>query len=123
MTPARVLRLVLSVMILFACGCSSKNKGKIEGTKWTSQASTVKGLPVPAGFLQLDFGADKSLTYRIGPQTLSGTYSLGAGDTVTLRLSQELAGRKDHVEKVSISGDRLTMTDSDGAQMTFDKVK
>jgi len=34
-----------------------------------------------------------------------------------------LAGRKNHVEKVVINGDRLTMTDSDGTQLTFDKTK
>jgi hypothetical protein len=45
------------------------------------------------------------------------------GDNVTLNLDQELSGRKTHVEKVTISGDQLTMTDSDGTALTFKKVQ
>jgi hypothetical protein len=122
MRPAGTLRLVLLAALLLAAGCSS-NKGKIEGTKWSSQAANVKGQALPAGALTLEFGSDGSLVYKAGPQTFKGTYSLGMGDNVTLKLDQELAGRKNHVEKVVINGDRLTMTDSDGTQLTFDKTK
>ena len=117
-----MLRLVLVVPTLMAFDDPSPNKGKIEG-KWSSVASTVKGQAVPEGFLKLEFGKDGSLVYSAGPITFKGTYSLGKGDSVTLKLDKELAGRKTHVEKVTIKGDRLTMTDSDGTGMTFKKVK
>jgi len=122
MRCAKMLQATLLITLLCSTGCSS-NKGKIEGTKWTSLAATVKGLQVPEGSLGLDFGADKKLVYKIPGQTITGTYSLGMGDNVTLNLDQELAGRKAHVEKVSISGDTLTMTDSDGTSVKFKRVK
>jgi hypothetical protein len=123
MRPVGTLRLVLLAALLLTAGCASNNKGKIEGTKWSSQAANVKGQSVPAGALTLEFGSDGSLVYKAGPQTFKGTYSLGMGDSVTLKLDRELAGRKNHVEKVVINGDRLTMTDSDGTQLMFDKTK
>ena len=123
MRPTFVLRVACAATLLFAFGCSS-NKSKIEGTKWTSQAATVKGKALPAGLLQLEFGNDGSLVYKAGAgQTYTGTYSLGMGATVTLNLNQELAGRKSHAEKITITGDQLTMTDSDGTQLTFQKAK
>jgi hypothetical protein len=123
MRPVVILRLVLLATLLLTFGCSSNNKGKIEGTKWSSQATTVKGQSFPAGAFQLEFGSDNRLAYRAGPVTLTGTYSLGSGNNVTFNLDQELGGRKTHVEKISISGDTLTMTDSDGTEVTFTKVK
>ena len=117
-----VPRVACVAALLLAAGCSSSNKGKIEGTKWTSLAATMKGQPLPAGILQLTFGKDGSVVYKAGPQTFTGTYSLGMGSNVTLNLNQDLAGRKKHVEKVTISGNQLTMTDSDGTQLTFQQV-
>jgi len=113
------------VAILCVCGvgCNSNNKGKIEGTKWTSQAATIKGQLIPAGFLQLEFSREGRLWYVAGPKQMTGTYSLGWGDNVTLHLDQELAGHKNHVERVRIAGNTLTMTDSDGTQVTFNRDK
>ena len=54
-------------------------------------------------------------------QTYNGTYSLGMGDNVSFNFDQELEGRKTHVEKIRIDGDKLTMTDSDGTQVAFKK--
>ncbi len=108
---------------MFLLGCASANKGKIEGTKWSSKAATVKGKSIPAGALGLEFRSDGGLVYRIGPQTLSGTSALGGGDTVTFRLNQELAGRKTHAEKIAIGEDQLTLTDSDGAHLIFERAK
>jgi hypothetical protein len=113
--------LSLLLLIMLMTGCSSKNKGKIEGTTWSSQATSVKGTPIPEGFVKLVFGADGSLTYRMGPLTYKGKYSLGMGDNVTMTFDQELEGKKTHVEKISINGDQLTMTDSDGTQVQFKK--
>jgi hypothetical protein len=120
MRPVSALHLVVATLILVSAGCSS-NKGKIEGTKWSSQAAVVKGVNAPAGLLKLDFGKDGSLIYTAGPQRFTGKYSLGMGSNVTLNLDQELAGRKVHVEKVTISDNQLTMTDSDGTQISFNK--
>jgi len=122
MRSRHALHLILFVPLLFILGCSSNNKGKIEGTKWSSQAATVKGKSIPAGVLQLEFRSDGSMVYGVGPQAYTGRYSLGAGDSVTLNLDQDLAGRKVHSERISISGDLLTMTDSDGTQLTFKKM-
>ena len=115
--------LPLMAIVLFLTGCSSNNKGKIEGTKWSSNATTVKGQPLVAGALALEFAADGKLVYQAGPARFTGTYSLGGGDTVTFNLDQDLAGRKKHVEKITITDNSLTMRDSDGTSLTFSKVK
>ena len=119
-------RLALLAAILLSCGCSN-NKGKIELTKWSSLAATVKGVSVPDGTLQLAFGGDNRMIYTINPpngaspQVLRGTYSLGMSDMVTLQFDQELAGSKTHVETIVINGNRLVMTDTDGTSLTFVK--
>ena len=66
MRVTEMVRLGLLAALLLVCGCSSNNKGKLAGTKWTSVASTVKGVPFPAGTLQLEFGSDGSLVYTDG---------------------------------------------------------
>jgi hypothetical protein len=106
-------------MLLCSCGCSSSNKGKIEGTKWNSNAANIKGQQIPAGALALEFRTDGRMIYRAGPKTFTGTYSLGMGDTVTFNLEQPLAGRNTHSERITISGNSLTMVDSDGTSLTF----
>src|SRR5690242_6756170 len=93
MRPLRMVQLVLLVAVLFSCGCASNNKGKIEGTKWTSVASTVKGRAIPAGALGLEFNSDGSMAYKIGPMSLAGTYSLGSGDSFTFKFNQDLGGK------------------------------
>lgn len=120
MRPVSALYLVVVALALLSAGCSS-NKGKIEGTKWSSQAGVVKGINLPPGTLHLSFGTDGSLVYTVGPQAYTGKYSLGMGPNVTFKFEQDLSGRKVHVEKLTISGTQLTMTDSDGTQLTFNK--
>jgi hypothetical protein len=130
--PIAVLALFLCASVLLAASDkppkkpakkASNNKGHIEGTKWTSEATTVKGINIRAGLLKLEFGKDGSLVYVAGAQRLTGKYTLGEGDSVTLHLDKELAGRKDHKEKIVIKKDKLTMTDSDGTSLTFVKAK
>jgi len=121
MTHVHICRLVVLALLLLTAGCSSNNKGKIEGTKWSSMAATIKGQQAPAGLLQLDFGADGSLVYRAGMQTYSGTYTLASFNTVVFHLTTPLAGSNTHAEKVVIENDRLTMTDAGGTQLTFVK--
>src|SRR5262245_57500937 len=119
------LRIVISLIVLsllpVVTGCSSKNKGKIEGTKWTSLATVMKGVSLPAGSLKFEFRSDGTLVYQVGPITYTGRYSLGMGDMVTMNLDQDLGGRKKHVQRVNINGDRLIMADSDGTEVTFVK--
>ena len=117
MRPSHVLRVACLAALLLACGCSSSNKGKIEGTKWSSKAAT------PAGQVHLEFQADGKMVYKIGAETHTGTYGLGMGPSVTMNFDTELTGRKTHVEKIIINGDELTMTDSNGTQVAFQKVK
>jgi hypothetical protein len=121
MRPAFLLRLLVLVSLAFAAGCSSNNTGKIEGTSWRSDAATVKGRDFPAGHLQLEFRADKSLVYRAGGRTFTGKYLLGPGNMVTFQLEQDLAGKKVHVETVAIHEGRMKVSDSDGTEVTFRK--
>jgi hypothetical protein len=123
MFSANNWRLLPIIVVLFCCGCESKLKGKIEGTKWSSVAGVIKGKQIPAGGLRLDFGADGRLVYVVGFEQLTGRYSLGMGDNVTLTFDQEVSGRKTHVQKIFINGGKLTMRDSDGTELAFDPVK
>lgn len=123
MRASHALRVACITALLLACGCSSSNKGKIEGTKWSSQATTVKGKAVPAGVMQLHFQSDGKLALKRGNENYTGAYSLGMGPTVTMNFDQEFEGRKTHAEKIVINGDELTMTDSDGTQVPFQKIK
>ncbi len=123
------VRLGITALILsLACGCPSNNQGKIEVSRWNSLAGTVKGQSIPAGSLQLAFGGNGQIIFTIndparGSRAIRGTYSLQMGDLVTLNLNEELAGRKTHVETITIQGDRLTMTDLDGTSLMFAKMK
>ena len=45
---------------------------------------------MPAGIIKLEFSSDGKLVYDLFVQKLTGTYSLGTGDTVTLNLDQGL---------------------------------
>jgi hypothetical protein len=117
-----VARAAALVVCLAGVGCSSNNKGKIEGTKWISISQLVKGQMLPEGALTLDFRADGTLTYKAGPQTLTGKYTLGSGDRVNLYLDQALAGSKKHVETVKINANELEMIDFDGTAAKFKKV-
>jgi hypothetical protein len=121
MRPAGSLRLAVVAGTILTCGCLSNNKGQIEGTKWTSQATTVNGNELPAGGMEIEFGGDGTLRFRAGLQQSVGTYSLGMGDNVTFSFDTEVFGSKQHSEKIAISGERLTMTDPDGTSIPFVK--
>jgi hypothetical protein len=119
---APVTRAVLAVACLALAGCSSNNKGKIEGTKWSCLAQIVEGKQVPEGFLKVEFGSNGKLVYEAGPNRFTGTYTLGSGDRVNLHLDQELAGRKSHHQTVKINGNELEMIDWNGTAAKFKKV-
>jgi hypothetical protein len=114
--------LILAVICLLASGCSSNLKGKIEGTKWSSDAMNVKGNVLPAGVLKLEFSKTGKLIYTTGPTVHDGTYSLGIGDRVTFHMNQDLGGSKTHMQTIKIAGNKLTLIDGDGTSGTFSKV-
>lgn len=114
--------LALAALLLLSLGCSSNNKGRIEGTKWTSLAATVKAGAIPAGARYLEFGKDGKMVYTADSQPSKGTYALGLGPTVTFNLEKEVDGRKIHPQKIVIDGERLTMTDPDGSEVAFQRI-
>ena len=114
--------LVVGVLLLGATGCSN-NKGKIVG-KWQAVGGDqfIQGLT----FI-MDFGADGKLTMTVGAmgqnKTITGNYSLGAGNTVYFKnLSQAISGSTNHAETIIITGDQMIMKDGDGKSMTFKKM-
>jgi hypothetical protein len=116
-------RLAVVAVILCAAGCNSKNKGKLEGTKWSSQTLTMKGQTIPAGSIRFEFTRDGRLTYWILNTSYTGRYSLGWGDYVTLNLDQPLEGSKTHRQKIVVRGDTMQLIDTDGTSITFDRVQ
>ena len=121
----RVSRLAAVALVLLAVPACSFNRGKIVG-KWESTGGSQT---LPAGAkMFLEFTADGKMSMTISAgfvnKTITGKYSLGMFNSVTLYdLSEALSGRKKHVEQVSVTGDQLKMTDSDGKFMTFKRVK
>lgn len=103
-------------------GCSSSNnKGKIEGTTWTSLPQLVQGQPAADGFLSISFGADRTFSYKIGDSTLTGKYSIGSGDKVTLFYDKPVAKKTKHVHTFKVREQELEMTDEEGNVRKFRK--
>jgi hypothetical protein len=119
LTPA--LRLALLVLALVVVGCASKNRGKLEGTRWRSDASTVKGKSFPEGYLKFEFDTDGSLVYHAGKEKFTGHYTLGPNDMVTFNLDRPLGGSATHMQRVIVHGDRMAIIDGDGTEMRFQK--
>jgi hypothetical protein len=107
-------RLVLLSAVLLACGCSSNNVGKIEGTKWTSLAAKIKGISVTSGKASMEFRKDGKFFFIIDGREFAGTYTLGMGDTVQLNFNKEFVGSKSHSETMTIKDNLMTMSDSSG---------
>jgi hypothetical protein len=123
MRPALLARLLLFLPLAFAVGCSSNNRGKIEGTSWRSDQATIKGHSVPDGFLRLTFRTDGTMIYYAGGKNFSGKYLLGPGNAVTFQLDEPLAGKTTHAETIAIAEDRMKVSDTDGTEATFRKMK
>lgn len=127
MRPIQVLRLLGLVVLAGAAGCSSDNVGKLEGTSWRCDQSTVQiqsggksqSVNVPEGFLMLEFRGDGSMVYGVGGQNYTGKYSLGPGKTVTFHLDRPLAGRNSHIESIEVDGEKMTVSDMDGTSIRF----
>jgi hypothetical protein len=128
MRSNRVVGLLVVVAALAVAGCESSNKGKIEGTKWTSNAVTIHGQKVSSGKCELEFYKDGAMDlsatdpngYR---KVYTGRYSLSMGNFVVITFDQEIAGMKTHTEQISINKGELTMIDSDGTKLVFSRLK
>ncbi|HEY2787735.1 MAG TPA: hypothetical protein VGJ05_22445 [Fimbriiglobus sp.] len=119
----KVCCVLIVVGSLTSVGCESNNKGKIEGTKWTGELKESPGM-----WMRMEFATDGRLKMVISGQgvskTITGKWKLSFGDYVEMSdLSEPLAGRTKHVEKISITGKTLVMTDTDvgGTSITFQK--
>lgn len=117
--------LLLTLLLLPLAGCSSGNKTRLEDTRWTSAATTINGQALDAGAVRLEFKPDGKFVWEIRDQPVpyEGKYTLESGDTVIFRFNEDFEGKREHSRKVVIDGDRLTMTDPEGRQMTFYKDK
>jgi uncharacterized protein (TIGR03066 family) len=124
------LRTPLTVLVcglaLGLAGCNSNNTDKIVG-KW----KVTSGLPAEAATLNLEmfieFTADGKFSMTMNAlgtnKTLSaGNYSLGSGDTVNLtNLSPPLDGKTKSKEKITITGDTMSLA-TDKGSMTLTRV-
>ena len=123
-----VVGLLVVAVALAAVGCDSTNKGKIEGTKWSSNEGTIRGQKLSSGKLVLEFYKDGTLDFSgTDPygnrKVFSGKYTFGMGDIVVMTFDQELAGMKTHAERVNVSKGELTMSDSDGTKLVFSRLR
>ena len=119
MRPIHLLTLSLACFAITISGCESENQGKLEGTYWSSLEMEYKGYTIPPGAMRLEFRKDGTLTYQTVEGKYDGRFAYSWGDRVVFNLDKEVAGRKEHVEKIKIKDKRLTMTDSDGTSATF----
>ena len=117
------MRAMPIVLLVLVVGCSS-NRGKLEGTRWTSEETSVRGHHQPAGYRTLEFKDDGTLVYQLkGQATATGRWSLSPGSNVVFRFDKPLLGRKVLTEKIVLAGDTLTLTDSDGTSVTFTRLE
>jgi hypothetical protein len=123
MSRCRLAPLVLIAAILCFAGCNFySNKGKIEGTKWESEKATIDGKEFEEGAFYLEFEKGGKLIYGPVGSTEEGKYTIGSGEQVTFTFEKEVAGSKSHVEKITVAGDRLTMSDAKGT-ITFTRIR
>jgi hypothetical protein len=118
----KLLSLAMVAASLLVAGCSSNNKGKIEGTRWRSdEIKEGKTITSPMGAKQLEFRQDGTMTFGEGGQSSFGTYSLGSGDSVTFTLKKEVGGSKSPAKKIIINDDKLTLIKSDDTEELYSK--
>jgi hypothetical protein len=113
---------LLALLLTTVCGCSSNNKGQLEGTRWLSDEQTIKGTTMAKGAVALEFKPDYTLTLTVGgTDRYTGKYSLEFGDYVTFKFDREYrtTGKRVHSERILVSGNKLTMTDDDGTAVSY----
>jgi hypothetical protein len=114
---------------------ASNNKGKLEGTKWSSKAASLLALDgktkveLPEGAVLVEFKADKTFSQKGTRQDLqvpaaTGKYEFGPGDDVMLEVDDApIPALKKVTLKVAVKGDEMTLKHPLGAPMTFVKAK
>jgi hypothetical protein len=123
MRPIPVARaLVLIAVCIAPAGCSSANKGKIEGTCWSCADQLASGRPVAAGSREIEFKPDGGLVMVENGVRYTGTYSLGSGDHVTFHFDKPYEGGKKHVRTIQINGDEMDLIEPSGMTVKFKKV-
>ncbi len=123
MRTAHALRLLSLVGVLLACGCSSNNTGKLEGTKWSSLNAKIKGMEFTSGAATLEFRKDGKFVWTMAGIALNGTYSLGMGDNVSMTFNSDRVKHKNASSAVVVKEDLMTMTDPDGTKMMWVREK
>ncbi len=138
LAPRSFAFLVLASATLFATGCSSNNKGKIEG-KWKLVSApgldpSIKVLEMGKAYIYFEFKPDGTVEsgpaiegdekneelLKAGESTKkTGNYKLKAGNKVEFTGPEDKGGGffgksgKEYFE-VAIDGDTMTITGSDG---------
>jgi hypothetical protein len=115
---------VLAVLAISGCGMAeSKNKGKLEGTRWSSEKTSYMGKEVPAGHLKLTFSFGGRMTYYVGTEAYAGKFVLGSGQIVTFELDREFAGSKKHAERIWFEGEKMVVSDVLGPKVSFARLR
>src|SRR4051794_32230193 len=114
MRPVSVARALVGLAVCVSVvGCSSDNKGRIEGTSWSSADQLANGKPIAAGSRTLEFKADGGLVMCDNGVTYTGTYALGRGDRVTFHFDKAYEGGKKHARTIRINGDDMYLVEPD----------
>lgn len=109
--------MVVAAVAVGSTGCfKSENEGKLEGTKWASayipEFHGVKNATATVSFTE---GGRFNMELRVpqGAIRMSGTWRLGPGNAVYMEnVSPALDGQTSFVEYITVSGDVMTMEES-----------
>jgi hypothetical protein len=99
-------------------------KDHLPGTKWESQGTVTAGY-APQGTLTIDFKPDGAILIDVGSHTVRGKYFCNKDNELVLNLDGAFNGRRiwNYELLIHADGNHLTLTDPDGAQLHFTKVK
>lgn len=118
---------LLAGFVLLAAGCSD-NKNKIVGRwKASSDQAEPSNMPAEAGMF-FEFTADSQFRAYMsaGGKTIDlakGRYRLGAGSAVYLTdLSPAMSGKTRTKEKITITGNTMSIAGEDGKTITLTRV-
>lgn len=109
--------MAVAAVAVGSAGCfKSENEGKLEGTKWASayipEFHGVKNATATVHFTE---GGRFNMELRVpqGAVRMSGTWRLGPGNAVYMEnVSPALDGQTSFVEYITVSGDVMTMEES-----------
>src|SRR5262249_18267162 len=108
-----VRRCLLLVALLFIPACSSNDRWQLHG-RWISTETS------PSCAIRFDANGVVTILPASGEE-IRGRYTLLAGDYVDIELNQAWSGSMRHREKVTLTGSILTLHDSDGNTLRFQR--